>query len=178
MAAAGGGLHVFGMTSTQETYRARHGALKKLAGFGLSGIEVRLAELYPAVEMAWADGVLEAAEHDELNRHAEELTRLLNAELGAPLFTPRRARRVLGRMLSQRLDPRARAETLAAVTLLLGGGSYGALVLSRMMRRAVAVGAASGRLFQPAEALWLSKVRGAVAARDGEAQSAGAGVES
>lgn len=163
MARRGGRRNRYGMNSKTDSSNERRRALNWLSTLGLRGVEVRFAELYPAIETAWADGRLEAREQELLYRYADELTAALNAELGSPFFTTRRTRRVLNLMLGSRPDPAARACVLEAIETLVRSTARPEALRARLLHHVEAVAAAGGKTASAEERLWIETVKTAIA---------------
>jgi hypothetical protein len=131
-------------------------ARRKLAGIGLTGPDVYLAELVPAVEMAWADGTVHPHERALLEAYCDHLVEHLNALAGAPVFSGRRARAVLGRLLERRLKPHERQDALLALKLRAGRTSHGVQMLRRTIEWSEAVAAVAGNpVWDSRELFWL-----------------------
>ncbi|MGV3624653.1 MAG: hypothetical protein ACO1OB_27785 [Archangium sp.] len=134
----------------------RDDALRMLAKLGFRGLDVYLAELMPAVEMAWADGRIQANERAILEAYCASLVEELNRQAGARFFTLRRALRVLERATTQRLPPSQRLHTLIALRMLAGVSPDGAERCKRMVNWAEAVAAVDGRpVWDTRELFWL-----------------------
>lgn len=135
----------------------RQVALERLKALGLRGADVYLAELIPAIEMAWADGVVQPNEQALLEAYCESLVKQLNEQAGARLFDLGRALRRLHTFLSRRLTPSERHTALEALRLLSTG--------QQTMRRRIAqwceaVAAVDGSpVWDARELFWLQRVR-------------------
>lgn len=134
-------------------------ARRKLARLGLSGPDVYLAELIPAVEMAWADGSVHPHERALLEAYCDQLVEHLNAMAGARVFSGRHARSVLARLLERRLLPHERQDALLALKLRAGRTSHGVQMLHRAIEWAEAVAAVAGQpVWDTRELFWLQTV--------------------
>lgn len=135
-------------------------ALQDLSDLGFEGSDVYLAEIIPAVEMAWCDGVIEAEERATLEAYCEEITGRLNREAQAPFFTQGRALTLLDLLSARRLWPAERQAALRALKAWSGKGPGGATMRRRIVAWAEAVAAVAG---QPAwdtrELFWLQTMR-------------------
>ncbi|PZR11120.1 MAG: hypothetical protein DI536_18455 [Archangium gephyra] len=137
-------------------HEERDDALRMLAKLGFRGLDVYLAELMPAVEMAWADGVIQPNERAVLEAYCESLVEELNRQAGAPFFSLRRALRMLDRATARRLPPSQRREALVALKQLAGISPRGAEICARMVTWAEAVAAVDGRpVWDTRELFWL-----------------------
>ena len=137
----------------------RQQALTRLAALGFQGADVYLAELIPAVEMAWADGEIQPRERLVLEAYCEALVDRLNREAGYAFFTLRRAHRLLGALLTSRLSPAARQAALEALSRADGVADR-----ERMLTWAEAVGGAAGAPpWDTREQFWLQAMRRAFA---------------
>lgn len=134
-------------------------ARRKLARLGITGPDVHLAELIPAVEMAWADGSVQPHERALLEAYCDHLVDHLNAVAGVRVFSGRRARAVLEHLLERRLTPHERQEALLALKLLAGRTSHGVLMLRRSIEWVEAVAAVAGHpVWDARELLWLQSI--------------------
>lgn len=137
--------------------RAR--ALERLKALGFTGPDVYFAELIPAVEMAWADGEVQANERAVLEAYAQALVESLNATAGARLFTFSRALVWLRRLLKRRLTPYERSWALESVRLL-SSGAAGLPMRRRIVEWCEAVAAVAGSpVWDARELFWLQRVR-------------------
>jgi tellurite resistance protein len=134
-------------------------ALEELAALGFKGQDVYFAELIPAVEMAWADGVVQPDERAMLESYCFELTRILNTHARAQAFSPRRALALLQRLLTRRLDARARYAALQALCALWGRRSVEARERMLGWAQAVAVAGVDGSpVWDTRELFWLQRM--------------------
>ena len=135
-------------------------ALATLAKLGFKGRELFLAELIPAVEMAWADGVIQPNERAMLESYCMDLVERLNREAGAPVFTLGSALLLLERLAQRRLT---RTERRAALLVLARWGAAsptGAVRRKRMFEWAEAVAAVDGKpVWDMRELFWLQVMR-------------------
>ena len=139
---------------TPEAERAR--ARSELAALGFAGPDIYLAELIPAAEMAWADGAVHPNERALLEAYADELVERLNRQARAPVFSARRARALLDRLLARRLLPHQRQAALRALKARAGTGPQGAALKRRMVEWAEAVAAVAGHpVWDSRELFWL-----------------------
>lgn len=146
-----------GLRSSAMTPREK--AVQRLRSLGFEGADLYLADLIPAVEMAWADGQVQANERAVLEAFCETLVESLNRRAGARLFTVERARRRLERLLERRLGPAERQAALLAVAQL-SEGVVGADRRKRMIEWAEAVAAVDGSpVWDARELFWLERVR-------------------
>lgn len=135
-------------------------ATRDLATLGFRGQDVYLAELIPAVEMAWADGEIHPNERAMLEAYCEALTEKLNEDAGANVFTLRRALAVLELLLRKRLYASERYRALRALATLAGGGPAGQRRRKRMLEWAEAVAAVAGRpVWDSRELFWLQAMK-------------------
>lgn len=135
-------------------------AVRDLASLGLRGPDLYLAELFPAVEMAWADGQIQPDERAMLECYCESLVDVLNRDAGANVFTLRRAFNVLELLLRRRLRPVDRYRALRSLAVLAGTGPAGAERRRRMLEWAEAVGAIAGRpVWDTRELFWLQALQ-------------------
>lgn len=125
-----------------------------LASLGLRGTDTYFAELIPAAEMAWADGVVQPNERALLEAYASELVERLNREAMAPAFTGARAQAMLARLLSRRMRPYERHAALRALS------SRSMEVKRRMIGWMEAVAAVDGQpVWDTRELFWLQAVK-------------------
>lgn len=135
-------------------------AARDLAALGIRGPDLYLAELIPAVEMAWADGEIQPDERAMLECYCESLIEALNRDAGANVFTLRRAFNLLELLLRRRLRPDERYRALRSLAVLAGAGPSGAERRRRMLEWAEAVGAIAGRpVWDTRELFWLQALR-------------------
>lgn len=135
-------------------------ALRALAALGFKGRDVYLAELIPAVEMAWADGVIHPNERAMLEAYAESLVERLNAHAGASFFSQRRALRLLDLLTRRRLQPSERRSALEALHTWAGRGLTGTELRKRMVEWAEAVAVVDGApVWDTRELFWLQAMR-------------------
>jgi tellurite resistance protein len=131
----------------------------RLRSLGFAGAELYLAELIPAVEMAWADGVVRPNELAILEAFCEALVESLNAQAGARLFRVDRALTRMHHMLHRRLSPAERQSALLALRDLCSG-PRGLAQRKRMVEWAEAVAAVDGSpVWDARELFWLERVR-------------------
>lgn len=130
-------------------------ALRVLARLGFRGPDRYLAELIPAVEMAWADGSVQANEQAMLEAYTSALVDELNREAAVKAFSLRRGLALLRGLLSRRLEPYQRYAVLQALRALAGERAR-----SRMVEWAQAVGAVAGSpVWDARELFWLQAMR-------------------
>ncbi|MBL8912320.1 MAG: hypothetical protein JNM17_16635 [Archangium sp.] len=136
----------------------RERAVEKLNRLGFRGPELYLAELIPAVEMAWADGVVGPNELAILEAYCEALVESLNRQVGARLFTLDRALKRMHRLVERRLTPAERQLALEALRDW-SSGETGAAQRKRMVEWAQAVAAVDGSpVWDTRELFWLQRV--------------------
>lgn len=141
---------------TNETDRA----LQALATLGFKGRDVYLAELIPAVEMAWADGEIQPNERAMLESYCEALVDRLNAQAGATFFTLRRALTLLDLLSQRRLWPAERQAALIALKSWAGPGMNGEQMRKRMLEWSEAVAAVAGKpVWDTRELFWLQAMK-------------------
>ncbi|MBL8955448.1 MAG: hypothetical protein JNK82_32030 [Myxococcaceae bacterium] len=134
-------------------------ARRTLTRLGFAGPDIYLAELIPAIEMAWADGTVHPDERALLEAYCDQLVAHLNGLAGAPVFSGRRARGVLDRLLQRRLLPHERQAALVALKARAGKTSEGLGMLTRAVEWAEAVAAVSGcPVWDTRELFWLQNV--------------------
>lgn len=132
-------------------------ALQALAALGFRGRDIYMAELIPAVEMAWADGRIQPNELALLKAYCEALTERLNRHAGAGFFQLRHSLEVLGRLTRRRLLPHERLAALAALKAWSGESASGAERRKEMLEWASAVAAIDGRpVWDTRELFWLN----------------------
>ncbi|MFZ5440269.1 MAG: hypothetical protein ACOZQL_09690 [Myxococcota bacterium] len=137
-------------------------ALERLRALGFQGPDVYFAELVPAVEMAWADGVVQPNEQAVLEAYAQTLVDALNEQAGANLFTLARALAWLSRLTRRRLSPHERGWALESVRLL-SAGPQGTKLRKRVVEWCEAVAAVDGSpVWDARELFWLQRVRTAL----------------
>ncbi|MDP1823018.1 MAG: hypothetical protein Q8L48_07245 [Archangium sp.] len=137
----------------------RDAALGRFAELGFTGVEVYLAELIPAIEMAWADGEVQANERALLEAYCEALVNELNRQAGARLFSVGRARKHLQHLLRRRLTPPERGAALWALRVWSKGPS-GHLMRQRIVEWSEAVAAVDGSpVWDTRELFWLQSVK-------------------
>jgi hypothetical protein len=136
-------------------------ALHDLESLGFKGLDVYLAELIPAVEMAWADGEIQKDERALLDVYGESLTDYLNRQAGAPFFRLGRTRAQLERLLRRRLTPGERRVALRALKSWSAATRGGEEMRKRMLAWAEAVGGITGSpLWDVRELFWLHTMKG------------------
>lgn len=145
------------MTDSSKAVTERLASARRdLARLGFSGPSVYFAELIPAAEMAWADGVVQAHERALLEAYAEELVAHLNTQAGFPLFKLGQALACVEKLLQQRMKPHERQSALAALEVRAGTSSHGLQMKRRMIEWAEAVAAVAGRpVWDSRELFWL-----------------------
>jgi len=137
----------------------RKAALEQLMALGFRGPEIYLAELIPAVEMAWADGEIQANELAILEAYCEALVESLNQQVGARLFDLRRALSRLEVLTRKRLTPAQREQALVALRTL-SQGPRGDETRRRIVQWAEAVAAVDGSpVWDTRELFWLQHLR-------------------
>lgn len=135
-------------------------ALQDLSNLGFEGSDVYLAEIIPAVEMAWCDGVIQPEERATLEAYCEEITGRLNREAQAPFFTQVRALILLDLLSVRRLLPSERQAALRALKIWSGNGPGGATMRRRIVAWAEAVAAVAGHpAWDTREMFWLQAMR-------------------
>lgn len=133
--------------------------MQRLEALGFRGLDVYLADLIPAVEMAWADGEVQPNERALLDAWCEALVEQLNREAGAPFFTLQRARARLEWLLRRRTTPAERYSALQALAEWTRGPE-GAGRRARMLEWAEAVAAVDGHpVWDTRELFWLQTLR-------------------
>jgi hypothetical protein len=138
----------------------REHAAELLAGLGFKGLDLYLAELIPAVEMAWADGQIQPNELAMLESYCEALVERLNRQAGAPFFRLSRARRALAHLTQRRLTPAEREAALYALKTWAGGGLAYDEMRERIMTWAEAVACVDGRpVVDVRELFWLQTLK-------------------
>lgn len=134
-------------------------ALERLQTLGLQGDDVSLAELIPAVEMAWADGEVQPNERAVLEAYAQSLVETLPAPPGGRRLTLARALAWLTQWTRRRLAPHERRQALESVRLL-SAHPGGAAMRKRVVEWCEAVAAVDGSpVWDAREVLWLQRVR-------------------
>ena len=135
-------------------------ALLDLSNLGFEGSDVYLAEIIPAVEMAWCDGVIQPEERATLEAYCEDLTGRLNREAQAPFFTRGRALFLLDLLSVRRLLPAQRQGALRALKTWSGEGPCGATMRRRIVAWAEAVAVVTGHpAWDTRELFWLQTMR-------------------
>ncbi len=135
-------------------------AIEDLYQIGFAGQDVALAELIPVVEMAWADGELQANERAMLEAYAETLTTELNQRAGRAVFSIGHTLELLAQLTQDRLLPHDRQRALRALQILLEADPEGPKVRARMLQWAEAVAAVDGRpVWDARELFWLESMR-------------------
>lgn len=135
-------------------------ALAALAKLGFKGRDLYLAELIPAVEMAWADGVIQPNERAMLESYCIELVERLNREAGAPFFSLGHALVLLERLTQRRSTPAERHAALMALGRWGAASATGAARRKRMFEWAEAVAAVDGKpVWDTRELFWLQAMR-------------------
>jgi len=126
---------------------------------GFRGPEIYLAELIPAVEMAWADGEIQANELAILEAYCEALVESLNRQVGARLFNLGRALPRLKGLPLGRLTP-ARRELALVALCTLSQGTRGDETRKRILQWSEAVAAVDGSpVWDTRELFWLQRIR-------------------
>lgn len=135
---------------TQPTRRKGQGpSPSPLAALGLSRDELQLAQLVPAVEMAWADGVVGPDELAAL----EGLCEVARGQLAAA-----RAHRAVRQLVAHRLAPPQLDEVLAALR-----ASFPSLEERRqMVDWAEAIASVDDEQWDPRERAWSERLRSAL----------------
>lgn len=110
----------------------------------LRGIDVYLAELAPAVEMAWADGSIQAAEQLALQAYCFELTRGLNRAMGRTVFTAAEALRLNETLCRRPLAGPQRFALLDGLAKLFSRAPHGPIARERMLHWSRIVAEAAG----------------------------------
>lgn len=135
-------------------------ALRDLGSLGFRGLDVYLAELIPAVEMAWADGEIQSNERAMLEAYCEELIERLNREAGAQLFRLSRARLVLERLTRKRFSPAERLLALRALLTWSRRVRNGEALRQGMLAWAEAVAVVDGSpVWDARELFWLETMQ-------------------
>jgi|GEM_PF-2856952 hypothetical protein len=135
-------------------------ALRVLSVLGFKGRDVYLAELIPAVEMAWADGEIQPNERAMLEAYCETLVERLNQQAGANFFSVARAKSLLERLSRRRLRPAERQAALFALKTWSGLALSGAQMRKRMLEWAEAVAAVDGSpVWDTRELFWLQSLK-------------------
>jgi hypothetical protein len=135
-------------------------ALHELGSLGFKGVDVYLAEMIPAVEMAWADGEILNNERALLEAYCEALTHALNEHAGAQFFRLSRTRRLLDRLTARRLSPAERRVALRALKTWSGTKPSGEEMRQRMLAWAEAVAVVSGSpVWDVRELFWLETMK-------------------
>lgn len=135
-------------------------ALRELGRLGFKGRDVYLAELIPAVEMAWADGVIQPNERAMLESYCMELVDRLNRQAGAHFFSLSRALLLLDKVMERRLHPSERQAALYALKTWCGPGVPGDERRKRMLQWAEAVAAVDGKpVWDTRELFWLQALK-------------------
>lgn len=135
-------------------------AVRVLSALGFEGRDIYLAELIPAVEMAWADEVIQPNERAMLESYCETLVERLNQQAGARFFTLSRALALLDRLSARRLRPAERQAALLALRSWSDLSLTGAQMRQRMLEWAEAVAAVDGRpVWDSRELFWLESMR-------------------
>jgi hypothetical protein len=142
------------MHTETETERALH----QLGSLGFKGMDVYLAEMISAVEMAWADGEIQPKERALLEAYCEALTDSLNEHAGAQFFRLSRTRRLLDRLAARRLSPAERLVALRALKTWSGAKPSGEEMHKRMLAWAKAV-AAGNPEWDVRELFWLETMK-------------------
>ncbi|MBL8955795.1 MAG: TerB family tellurite resistance protein [Myxococcaceae bacterium] len=115
-----------------------------------------VAELLPAVEMAWADGTIQDEERTALEAYCFELTHEVNRSLGATVLTAAEVLRFLDVLLRRRLPMLRRAQTLDWLAAELERRPDGRAARERMLRWCMRVAEVSGQpRWHPLERQWL-----------------------
>lgn len=126
---------------------------------GFRGPEIYLAELIPAVEMAWADGEIQANELAILEAYCEALVESLNRQVGARLFNLGRALTRLKALTQRRLTPAQREVALLALRTL-SEVTAGHETRKRIVQWSEAVAAVDGSpVWDTRELFWLQRIR-------------------
>ncbi len=135
-------------------------ALRVLSALGFRGRDVYLAELIPAVEMAWADDEVQPNERAMLEGYCEDLVERLNQQAGATLFSVARAKELLDGLTRRRLRPVERQAALYALQAWSGLTLTGAQMRKRMVEWAEAVAAVDGSpVWDTRELSWLDEMK-------------------
>lgn len=138
----------------------KENATQLLGALGFRGLDLYLAELIPAVEMAWADGTIQPNERAMLEAYCHALVERLNQEAGAPFFTLTRARALLDKLLERRLEPAERHAALFALKTWGGPGLRGDELRARMLSWASAVASVDGHpAWDTRELFWLQAMK-------------------
>ena len=135
-------------------------ALRVLSALGFRGRDVYLAELIPAVEMAWADDVVQPNERAMLEVYCEDLVERLNQQAESAFFSVNRAKALLDVLTRRRLLPAERQAALYALQAWSGLTLNGAQMRKRMVEWAEAVAAVDGSpVWDARELLWLEEMK-------------------
>lgn len=144
-------------TLDEQTLSRARTQLKRL---GFHDADLPLAELIPATEMAWADGVIHPDERALLEAYRDALVERLGGAVSA-----QQARAVLERLMSRRLAPYQRQAAIDALAVRSHGTADGAQMRERIVEWAEAVAAISGRpVWDTRELFWLQAMMRAFAA--------------
>ncbi len=137
----------------------RDAAVKVFSSLGFKGPGVYLAELIPAIEMAWADGLVQPNERALLEAYCETLVKSLNQQAGANLFSVGLALKTLDRMLDHRMSPSQRQGALWALRIW-SKGPMGHLMRKRIVEWSEAVAAVDGApVWDTRELFWLQTIK-------------------
>jgi hypothetical protein len=137
----------------------RDASVKWFANLGLRGDELSLAELLPAVEMAWADGAVQPNERAMLAAYCDTLVRQVNERAGAERVRLDDALVRLEKLLSRRLSPSEREAALWALRIWTKGPA-GQAIRKRIVEWSEAVAVVDGSpSVDPREAFWLTTVK-------------------
>jgi len=135
-------------------------ALTVLSALGFRGRDVYLAELIPAVEMAWADDQVQPNERAMLEAYCEDLVERLNKQSGAGFFSVARAKALLEVLTQRRLRPAERRAALCALQAWSGLMLSGEQMRKRMLEWAEAVAAVDGSpVWDVRELVWLQEMK-------------------
>ncbi len=149
-----------GLISFLHMTTEQKNAIHQLAALGFKGRDLYLAELIPAVEMAWADGVIQPNERAMLESYCMDLVERLNREAGAAFFTLSRALALLDKLTERRLHPSERQAALFALKEWAGPGLPGHEKRKRMLQWAEAVAAVDGKpVWDTRELFWLQALK-------------------
>ncbi len=126
----------------------------------LEGLDAYLAELVPAVEMAWADGAIQPEEQLALQAYCFELTRGLNQTIGRTVFTAAEALRLLEVLMQRRLPAPARGALVDGLAKLFARAPHGPIARERMLHWSRVVAEAAGKpAWHEAEVQWMRTLR-------------------
>jgi hypothetical protein len=131
-----------------------------LSLLGLGDDTSFLVELFPVVEMAWADGEIQPNEKSLLEAYCEAIVAAENEAAKRPVASVHQARLVLQRLLQRRLPSTDRFRALRAMRDLTAGSAVGAEKRKRALEWAEAIAAVAGRpTIDSRELFWLQAMK-------------------